>query len=277
MTGASNGASSCLVSSWNSSTVTLIYFNQTSTILTSAKNLYPNSNELEVIMYTAANELVERGKAVVTPTIEYNELTVSGTVSTTTVATNTDITIDITSHHELASGATIVVQVPIGIWSAAPEIVNKSCSYLQQANTYSTCVWNIDGAWVREVNVSLTHDVPINTTIRVMLTVTNAWSAVSLTSHTLSFLVANSLGTYVSQGRLTLQTLYGSSSFQAIPIGNIQTTQSTPEADQPNTLTLTFNLSVPIALTSLLHLTIPKEMYSFPSLTSGISNYQLSS
>lgn len=53
MTAASNGATSCTVTSYNSTTITLDFFNQTETTLASAKNLLPNSNKLEVLMYTS--------------------------------------------------------------------------------------------------------------------------------------------------------------------------------------------------------------------------------
>lgn len=92
--------------------MSLDFFNQTETTLASAKNLLPGSNKLQVLMYTSNNDLVEGGSGEVTPAIEYNSLTVTGSVSTATVATNVVVTLEVISHHDVVSGSKVVIDVP---------------------------------------------------------------------------------------------------------------------------------------------------------------------
>ena len=212
-----------------------------------------------------------------TPAIEYNSLTVTGSVSTTIVATNVVVTLEVISHHDLATASKVVVGVPSGVWSAVDAIVTKGCSVTLGGVSIGSCGWAMDGIWVQQVNATLTSAVTANSTIHLVLALTNAWSAITLTSKTLSFFVANPQDTYVSQGSLDVTTLYTAASLQAVSLGTITLSQTTATANELNTLTVNFTLVVPLPTNALLHLTIPKDMYSFPALDSSTSNYQLSS
>lgn len=55
MQGVSNSAATCSVLSSNTTSITLSYFNQTSTILNNVVNVEPNSNQLKVSMFTTNN------------------------------------------------------------------------------------------------------------------------------------------------------------------------------------------------------------------------------
>jgi hypothetical protein len=280
MQGASNNAATCSVLSSNSTTITLGYYNQTSTILTNVVNVEPNSNQLKVSMFTANNELVETCIGTITPTIQYNQLTLTAFASSATVATNNQLQLNITSPSPIEVGSRIVINIPTASFTRLPALVSQDCKYSIGGIIYTGCQYAYQGNWLAQVNLTAfgATQLPANTVIVLTIYTTNAWSVIPFSSQGFTVLVSNPSDSFVAQGSISLVTVFGGiPSLNAAAATNAAFSQLSTTSNAANSLTISFSLGIALSTGSVLNVYLPKSAYSLTSSNSTISNLQSSS
>lgn len=91
---------------------------------------------------------------------------------------------------------------------------------------------------------------------------TNAWSVSSFSALTLGLLISNPSDNFVAQGSISLANIYGGiPSLLPVTISNVNLVQGSNQANANNTVTLNFNLTVPITTGCMMTLYLPKSAY----------------
>jgi hypothetical protein len=278
MQGASNNANNCNVLSSNSTSISLIYTNQTTTSLTNILNIEPNSNLMSVYMYTSNNELVEYLNGAITPTIQYNQLTVSGNISSTVVAANNQLFLNLTSPSPIDVGSKIVINFPSNTFLRVPALVSQDCTYIIGGVSFSGCQYGMSGYWLAQTNLTFlgSTQLPANTSILLTLFTTNAWASTPFNALGLSFFVSNPSDNYVAQGFLSIVNIYGGiPNLLASSANNPVLTQTSNLANATNVVTIKFTLPVPLTTGCSILLNLPKSAYYLsPTNLAAISNIQ---
>jgi len=282
MLGASNNAVNCVILSSNSTSMTIYYYNQSTTTLTNVLNLEPNSNLLQVNLLTSANELIESTNAQVTPSIQYNQLSVTGNSSTLTVATNVLLLFNLTASNSIDIGSKIVIIFPSNTFTRISALTTQNCSYtISGGITYSGCQYGMNGSWVNQVNLTYLGSsiIAANTVISISMAFTNAWTSTLFSSNVIVFYVDSPTDNFVAQGVISLISLYGGQgSLTPTSINSLTVSQSSSIAASANCLNFTFNIGVPIAQSSTITIGIPKSAYKMNLLnSSALSNLNVSS
>lgn len=228
-------------------------------------------------MFTANNELVETGTGTITPTIQYNALTLTATSSSNTVATNNQLQFNITSPSPIDVGSTIVINVPIGSFTRLSTLVSQDCNYSIGGVNYTGCQYAYHGSWLFQVNLTAfgTTQLPANTVIVLTVYTTNAWSVAPFGTQSFTVLVSNPSDSFVAQGSISFVTVFGGiPSLNAASVTNATFSQLSTTSNTANSLTITFNLSIALSSGSLLSVYLPKSAYSLTSSNNTISNLQ---
>jgi hypothetical protein len=143
----------------------------------------------------------------ITPPIQYNELRVTGSSSTSEVAAIATLSFTITSPSLINADSIIVVNLPGLTYSRLP--ASSDCSYTVTSQTRTTCLFEVSGEkWVTQVNLTLPNmNLAANTSITLTLILRNAWAVTTLDNKAMTFLVGSTGASYVSQGMLSLSEL----------------------------------------------------------------------
>lgn len=233
---------------------------------------------MSVYMYTSNNELVEFLTAAITPTIQYNQLTVAGNISSTVVASNGQLFINITSPSPIDVGSKIVINLPNNTFSRVTALVTQDCTYTINGANFTGCQYGLSGIWLTQTNISFlgSAQLPANTNILLTLYVTNAWSVTPFAAQSISLFVSNPGDNYVAQGSISLANIYGGiPSLVASAINTPVLAQTSNLANAANSITINFTLPVPVTTGSSILLSLPKNAYVLSSTNlAAITNLQ---
>jgi hypothetical protein len=151
------------------------------------------------------------------------------------------------------------------------------CEYTILGVVYHGCQYKSSTiGWLTQLNITNLgpFSIPSGSIINVKMYLTNSWSSYPFAHNQYTASVVNSLDNYISQGVVSLGSLYPNlKSFSLVDISNDSLIQTSTSANSANTLTLKFNLQVPIAAGSLITILLPKDSYS---LSGSNSNYNVS-
>ena len=123
-----------------------------------------------------------------------------------------------------------------------------NCSYIISGTTYNGCLFAISNSgWLTQMNITDlgTSTIGVNKTIAISLQLTNGWNDQVFTTAALQFYISSQDNTYLSHGILGVNTLNGANSFTPVSVNNLKTTQSSTQAGAANTVTVSFDLTVP--------------------------------
>lgn len=182
------------------------------------------------------------------------------------VATNSAITLSISSLASITPTSKIVINFPSTAYLRINSLTPQDCSYKIGSINYSACSFSISSeGWLTQLNLtSLGNNlIPSNTNIAVSLTLTNAWTTESFTNKLIAFYICSSEESFLSQGSLSLALLnQGASSFLAASVNNLQSMQTSTFAATKNNITISYKMPVPIRQGTVITMTIPKNLYS---------------
>lgn len=233
---------------------------------------------MSVYMYTSNNELVEFLTAAITPTIQYNQLTVAGNISSTVVASNGQLLINITSPSPIDVGSKIVINLPNNTFSRVTALVTQDCAYTINGANFTGCQYGLSGIWLTQTNISFlgSSQLPANTNILLTIPVTNAWSVTAFAAQAVNLFVSNPGDNYVAQGSISLANIYGGiPSLVASAINTPVLAQTSNLANAANSVTINFTLPVPLPTGSSILLSLPKSAYVLSSTNlTAITNLQ---
>jgi hypothetical protein len=223
--------------------------------------------------------LIETASGTITPTIQYNALTLTAISSSATVATNNQLQFNITSPSPIEVGSRIVINVPTGSFTRLPALVSQDCNYSIGGASYTGCQYAYQGNWLTQVNLTAfgTTQLAANTVIVLTIYTTNAWSVVPFGTQSFTVLVSNPSDSFVAQGSISLVTVFGGiPSLNAAAVTNATFSQVSTTSNAVNSLTITYSLGIALPSGSLLNVYLPKSAYSLISSSSTISNLQSS-
>ena len=233
---------------------------------------------MSVYMYTLNNELVEFLTAAVTPTIQFNQLAIAGNISSTVVASNGQLFLNITLPSPIAVGSKIVINLPNNTFSRVASLVTQDCAYTINGASFTGCQYGLSGIWVTQTNISFlgSAQLPANTNILLTLYVTNAWSVTPFAAQAISLFVSNPSDNYVAQGSISLANIYGGiPSLLTSAINTPVLAQTSNLANAANSITINFTLPIPLPTGSTITLSLPKNAYVLSSTNlAAITNLQ---
>jgi len=216
-------------------------------------------------MLTSNNELVESTTGAITPNIQYNSLSVTGTTTSLTVASNTQLKFTLITPNPIDVGSKIVINLPDKTYTKLNVLTTQDCSFIVLGNNYTGCRYGMNGNWVIQVNLTNfgTVIIPAGSNIPISIFLTNAWTSTLFGSNTIVFYVDSPADNFVSQGTISLTNLYaGASSLTPITVDNIAITQTSTIAASSNSITLKFILPIPVVIDTTLLVSIPKSGYT---------------
>lgn len=221
---------------------------------------------MQVSVFNANGELIESTSGAITPAIQLNEIAVYGQTTSSTVATNNQLTFVLSLPSSLNAVNKVVVGIPTATYLRIANLYNKDCTYSVGNTSFNTCSYTIDtNGWLTQVNLTdLGHSqIPASTNITINLFVINSWVSSTFTNTPIAFYVCSSTDNYLAQGSIKLSTLYaGANSFTTSLVSNFALEQGGMLAGSQNNLTISFSLIVPTPQNTILQLNIPKSTYN---------------
>jgi len=110
--------------------------------------------------------------------------------------------------------------------------------------------------------------IPANTPMTLSFYLTNSWYSTPFLSNQLSIYLVNPTGFLVSEGVLSLVSLYGGiSNLVVSTINNLMVTSSSTKAGTSNVLSFKFNLTIALGTGSTIAITVPKSAYKISNTT----------
>ena len=104
---------------------------------------------LQVSIFNANGELVESSNGTITPAIQLNQIAVTASANTSLVATNSQITLGLSSPSVIASSSKLVINFPNLTYTRVPALLPQDCSYSFAGSTYSGCQYALSaGGWL---------------------------------------------------------------------------------------------------------------------------------
>lgn len=233
---------------------------------------------MKVTMLTANNELVETATAAITPSIQYNQLTLSASVSSPVVATTNQIQIGILSPSKIDMGSKIVINLPNGTFTRLSSLISQDCTYSIGGANFTGCLYGVQNSWLNQVNITALggSQIAANTAIALTLYLTNSWSISAFASQALTVLISNPSDSFVAQGSISLAAMFGGiPSLTAAVVGTPAFSQSSTQANTNNSVAVSFTLPVPLTVGSTLVIWLPKSAYYLSAVnTALLSNLQ---
>ena len=113
----------------------------------------------------------------INPSIKLNELTVTGSTTSTKVASNTNLTLALKSHSSVSTTSKIFINFPTSIYSRISILTSSPCSYSISGQTFTACSIQTDSnGWVTQMNLTDLGQatIPANSTITLTIQLTNS-------------------------------------------------------------------------------------------------------
>lgn len=167
------------------------------------KNLYPSNDPIVVTLYDNKNRIVELASQMIQPSIELDSLTISANLSSSIVATNSKLQLNISSNKIIDISQKLEIIFQSELFTKWPVLNPTKCSYTIYNIQYQTCTYSNDtNQWLS--SVKLTSLGPFNISsgsiIQIDLFLTNAWASYPLTDRKITVNIRNIMGDLISQG-----------------------------------------------------------------------------
>lgn len=216
----------------------------------------------------------------ITPTIQFNQLAIAGNITSTIVATNNQLFLNITSPSPIDIGSKIVINFPSNTFSRVTALVTQDCNYTINGVAFNGCQYGMKGYWLSQANLTLfgSNQLPANSNILISLYTTNAWVVSSFAAIGLDIFISNPTDNFVSQGFISLANIYGGiPNLVSSSISNATLAQTSSQANANNTITLSFSLPVALVWGATILINLPRNSYILSStnlaaITNLVSN-----
>ena len=152
-------------------------------------------------------------------------MVVNGQSTSSIVATNTQLTFNLSLPSSLNAVNKLVINIPSGTYLRITNLYNQDCSYSVGNTSFNSCLYTTDtNGWLTQVNLTNLGSTQIAalTNITINLYVTNSWVSSTFSSTPIAFYVCSSTDNYLAQGSILLTTLYsGLTSFSGSLVSSL--------------------------------------------------------
>jgi len=193
-------------------------------------------------------------------------MAVYGQASSSTVASNSQVTFTLNLPSSLTAVNKLVINIPTSTYLKISNLYNQDCNYTVGNTSFNSCTYITDSnGWLTQVNLTNLGSTQIlaSTNITINLHVINAWISSTFSNTPIAFYLCSSTDNYLAQGSMQLSSIYGgATSFSPSSVANFGVDQGGMFAASQNNLTISFTLNVPTPHNTVFQLNIPKSTYN---------------